>query len=87
MTRTEHAGFGPKPSTIKEKLIAEVEQRRRDSKNAVMEIRKLNRQLAAKEQRIQKILALGDRTVLHLTQTSAKCQHAALLKDWNKECG
>ena len=50
-------------------------------------IRKLNRLLAGKEQRIQKLLALGDRTVLHLEAKSAKCQHAALLEDWVKECG
>lgn len=56
------------------------------AKNAAREIRKLNRQLAAKEQRIQKILSLGDRTILHL-KTNQKCQHAALLKDWKQECG
>ena len=58
-----------------------------DLKRAGMLIRKLNRLIAAKEQRIQKLLALGDRTVLHLEAKTAKCQHAALLKDWVKECG
>ena len=60
---------------------------KRELKAAGMLIRKLNRLLAGKEQRIQKLLALGDRTVLHLEVKSAKCQHAALLEDWVKECG
>lgn len=66
--------------------MGEQAELKRDLKMAGMLIRKLNRQLASKEQRIQKILALADRTILHL-KMNKKCQHPDLLRDWRKECG